>query len=90
MVLTGAWFGQNEYYGFGGGAETGRRIGGIFLPPVNRMFAVVDDLTAMGLQESDRVGNHRQVFLRRAAQDFPDVQGGGLTVNSDDRGLDLE
>ena len=76
--------------GVGGGAETGCRIGGVFLPAVNRMLAVVDDLTAMGLQESDRVGNHRQVFFGRAAQDFPDVQGGSLTVNSDNRGLDLE
>ena len=44
----------------------------------------------MGLQESDRVADHLEVLLRGAAEDLADVEGGGLAVDGDDRGIDLE
>ena len=44
----------------------------------------------MGLQESDRVADHLEVLLGRAAEHFADVEGGGLAVDRDDRGIDFE
>ena len=76
--------------GLGGGAETGRGVGRILLPAVDGVLAVVDDLAAVGLQERHSVGDHREVLLGRAAQHLADVEGGGLTVDGHDRGLDLE
>jgi hypothetical protein len=73
-----------------GGQHGGDRVGRIVLPTVDRVLAVVDDLAAMGLQEGDRVADHLEVLLGRAAEDFADVQGGGLAVDRHDRGVDLE
>ncbi len=75
----------------GDGGEHGRDgIGRIFLPTIDRVFAIVDDFAAMGLQESDRIADHLEVLLRGTAEDLADVEGGGLAVDGDDRGIDLE
>ena len=75
----------------GDGGEHGRDgIGRVFLPAVDRMFAIVDDFAAMRLKEGDRVADHLEVLLGRAAEDFADMKGGGLAVDCDDRGIDLE
>ena len=57
------------------GRKHGRdRIGRVFLPAIDRMFAVIDDFAAMGFQKGHRITDHRQVFLRRTAQHFTDMQ----------------
>ena len=73
-----------------GGEHGGDGVGRIFLPAIDRVFAIVDDFAAMGLQESDRIADHLEVLLRGTAEDFADVEGGGLAVDGDDRGIDLE
>ena len=73
-----------------GGEHGGDGVGRIFLPAIDRVFAIVDDFATMGLQESNRVADHLEVLLGRAAEDFTDVEGGGLAVDGDDRGIDLE
>ena len=73
------------------GCEHGSdRVSRIVFPTIDRVLAVVDDLAAVGLQEGDRVADHLEVLLGRAAEDFADVQGGSLAVDRDDRGIDLE
>ena len=44
----------------------------------------------MGLQEGDRVADHLEVLFGRTAEDLADVEGGGLAVDRDDRGIDFE
>ena len=73
-----------------GGQHGGDRVSRIVLPTIDRVLAVVDDLAAVGLQEGDRVADHLEVLFRRAAEDLADMQGGGLAVDRDDRGVDLE
>ncbi len=54
------------------------------------MFAIIDDFTAMGFQKGYRITDHRQVFLRRTAQDFTDMQSRSFSIDRYDRGIDLE
>ena len=67
------------------GLPGGEGVFGVQLVAVETMFGVINDELAVVFEEFDGVGDHGQVFLRRATQDFPDVQHGGLAENGDDR-----
>ena len=62
----------------------GDGVFGIELVAVEAMLGVVDDKFAVVLQKLHGVGDHRQIFLRRAAQDFLDVQHRSLAENRHD------
>jgi hypothetical protein len=62
----------------------GERVIGIELVAVERVFGVVDDKLAVVFQKFHRVADHRQIFLRRAAQNFLHMQHRSLAVDRDD------
>ena len=52
----------------------GEGVFGIELVAVETMLGVVDDEFAVVLQKSHGVADHREIFIRRAAQDLLHVQ----------------
>ncbi len=62
----------------------GDGVFGVELVAVEAMLGVVNDKLAVVLEKLHGVADHRQIFLRRAAQDFLHVQHGGLAENGHD------
>ena len=75
---------------FIGGLVTGGGILGVHLVAVESVLAIEDDFAALRLQVGDGVADHGEVFLRRGAQDFRDVEHGSLADQRDDRRAGLE
>ncbi len=73
--------------GVAGGPERGQGVGGIVLVAVEVVLGVVDQLAAGAERQPNRVGDHRQVLLRRGAQDVADVEQPALAEDRDDRRL---
>ncbi len=61
-----------------------KRVIGIQFETVERMLGVVDDEFAVVFQETHGVADHREIFFRRASQNFLHVQHRGLAVNRHD------
>ncbi len=69
---------------FFGGLPRRERVIGIQFESVKRVLGVVDHKFPVIFQEFHRVADHREIFLRRAAQNFFDMQHRSLAVDCDD------
>ena len=69
---------------FSAACQVASGVFGIEFVAVEAMFGVVDDKLAVVFEKFHGVADHRQIFLRRAAQDFLHVQHGSLAENRHD------
>jgi hypothetical protein len=69
----------------GGGAHAFERVGRIVAIAVEEMLGVIHRPLALGAQEGDRVGDHRQVLLAGDLDHLVDVQAPALANQADDR-----
>jgi hypothetical protein len=58
---------------------------GLVFKTVKSVFRIVDDRSAVSLEESDALGDHCQVLSRGGAQHFGDVQQPAFADDGDDR-----
>jgi hypothetical protein len=73
-----------------GGLVAGGGVGGVLLVAVEGVLAIEDDFATVGAEVGDGVADHGKVFFERGAQDFRDVENGGLADEGDDRSLGFE
>jgi hypothetical protein len=60
--------------GAGGRAQAGQRVAAVVAEAVEEVLGVVDHALALGDEERDRLGDHRQVLVARDAHDLLEVQ----------------
>ena len=68
----------------------GQRVFGLVFVAVESMFGVVDDDFAVVFEKLDRVADHREIFIRRGAEHFRDVQQPGFADDRDHRRFGFE
>ena len=76
--------------GFFRGLPRGQRVFRLILVAIESMFRVVKDDFAVVFEKSDRVRDHREVFIGRGAQHFGDVQQPGFADDGDDGSSSFE
>ena len=76
--------------GVAGGTQRVERVFGVVLVAVEKMLGVIENLAAVLFKERHRVGDHREVFIRRHIQNLRDMEQPGLADDRHDRRLRIE
>ncbi len=70
-----------------GGFQRLEGVVGIGLPSVEKMLGIVEDLPTLPFAVGHRVGDHREVFLERGADNLVDMQVPGFADDGDEPGV---
>ena len=76
--------------GIARGGDGAQRVIVIRFERVEKMLGIVEHFAPVFFQIRDCVGDHREVFLERDAEDFGDVQRGSFPDDADHRRLRVE